>query len=243
MHSLPATLRLLFAGMLLMPLALLARFSDSLTPEQLASTGLKRLNDTQQASVNALVERELKLAQQGDVRGFARSFCDRRSRGELEATGLLGLREEERAFLDSIVAERLAECSQPPTAAASAAQQGVAFPKNRSALEVHGSVSFMVGSNFKGGSFYGGAFETTLSDRSGRMSLTIGYSELHGKGMPLCGLSPYDDYPFGYYPYSYTPLSRYPYRYRTNSLMYPGYRRDLSAALLLRSEPPETTDE
>jgi len=239
MHSLPATLRLLFAGMLLMPLALLARFSDSLTPEQLGSTGLKRLNDTQLASVNALVDRELKLAQQGDARSFAKSFCERRSRGELEATGLLSLGEDERAFLDSLISDRIAQTVQPAASGGTASQgQGVAFPKNRSALEVHGSVSFVVGSNFKGGSFYGGAFETTMSDRSGRMSLTIAYSELHGKGMPLCGAYPYD-YPYGPYPYG----GYYPYATSPGSLLRPGYRRDVSASLLLRSEPDRTEEE
>jgi hypothetical protein len=232
MQLLPASLRLLFAGMLLVPLAVLAKFSDSLTPEQLSSTGLKRLSDTQIASVNALVDRELGLAQQGAVRGFAKSFCERRSRGELEATGLLSLAEDERAFLDGIVAERIAQTSQPVAQGTTTHGQGVAFPKNRSALEVHGSVTFMVGSNFKGGSFYGGAFETTMSDRSGRMSLTLGYSELHGKGMPLCGAYPYD-YPYGYYSYANSP----------GSLLRPSYRRDLSASLLLRSEPDRSDEE
>lgn len=238
MQLLPASLRLLIAGMLLLPLAVLARFSDTLTQEQRVFTGLKRLNDTQLASINALVEREIKLATQGDVRGFAKSFCERRNSGELEATGLLGLREEEKAQLDGLIAERLAECSQPGPQAVSNPGKGVSFPRNRSALEVHGSVSFMVGSNFKGGYVYGGAFETTLSDRSGRMSLTLGYSELHGKGMPLWGVYPCA-YPYGRYPYG----GYYPYEYGPDSLLRPGYSRDFSASLLLRSKAPDTDDE
>jgi len=238
MQFLPASLRLLFAGMLLLPLAVLARFSDTLTPEQINATGLKRLNDTQLASVNALVDRELKLATQGEVRGFAKSFCERRSRGELEATGLLNLREEEKAMLDSVIADRLSESVHPSPQASNEPGRGVAFPKNRSALEVHGSVSFIVGSNFKGGSFYGGAFETTLSDRSGRMSLTLGYSELHGKGMPLWNAYPCG-YPYGSYPYG----TYYPYSYGPGSLLRPGYTRDFSASLLLRSETPDLSDD
>jgi len=198
----------LAGALLLAPAIACARLSDSIDDAQRAACGLTRLSADQVACVDAIVDRELRLAKQGNTKAFAKSFTTRRTDSENAATGLPALSPAERQALDDLVAGRLAALRDPAPsgkthATAGTAPDSIAFAPRK--LEVHGTASVWVGSDFRGGSMYGGSLVTTLSDPSGKWALTLGYAHSRGNGM---------------YPYSPYMLDPWDYGY--------GYRRGWS---------------
>ena len=185
--------RVFLFGILMLPSALVAGFSESLQSEQSAAMGLSQLSPAQVAVIDALIQKEATLARQGNVRGFAHTFTQRRSEQELASSGLNALTEKQKAALDGLVAERIADQSTSLFLESTKPTAYVALSKDWRPLEVHGSVSLFVGADSRGGSFYGGSMETTVTDRSGHFTLGFGYSQVRGKG--LCPMySSLDDY-------------------------------------------------
>lgn len=175
---------------------LFARFTESLDNDQWVKSGLARLSSDQVACIDAIVQREIKAAKDGNTKAFRGEFSTRRTDTESQVTGLDDLFPEEVALLNTLVATRIAESCAPQstvsTEIGTASVSTVETEKKR--LEVHGEVSVFVGSNFKGGSMYGGSFLTTLSDPDGKYEITIGYSEVRSKGMGCFGwTSGWDD--------------------------------------------------
>lgn len=181
-----------------------AEFTEKLTAEQKKAIGFDKLSQTQVEKLNNLVDRELALAHQGDVRGFAGAFSQRRSLPERAKAGIDKLNADERTSLDALVAAELANRPVRPTPTqtiqAAGAVRGIG-PKPI----IHGSVSFVVGTSGGGRNFYGGTVEVEQTDPVKGYSIAIAYSEFHGKGMfwPYwCG--PYDG-PYGVGGWGYYP--------------------------------------
>jgi len=167
-------------------------FSATLPEAQQQAAGLTRLTPEQIATLNNLVQRELILAKQGDSRGFAGEFSQRRSAPERAKAGIDKLTPEERQRLDAAVATAIA--NQPRTTATpvsslqstSASVQAVGPHP-----EIHGSVTFVAGTSGGGRNFYGSEFEVEQYDPVHHLGIAFSYSELHGKGL-------YDPCGYGY---------------------------------------------
>ena len=239
--------RLLFFSALLLPAVALARFSGDLSADERIQCGLQKLDDTQLACVDALVQRELLLAKQGRTKGFAKTFSQRRTDMEIKATGLSLLTEEEKTGIDTRVAAKLA-LTPIPAAPLAMGSDAVTIDVKKKGLEVHGSVSLMVGGNSNGGSFYGGAMETTLSDRARGLDLTVGYSEIHSKGMGRWGRygygygNGYGAYgygfgSFGYHSWDDDLLGSSPYRYSGTTSLLPDSTRLNEPGAFVRKQP------
>lgn len=158
-------------------------FSATLSAEDQKSTGVTHLTPEQISTLNVLVKRELILAKQGNVVNFAGEFSQRRSAPERAKAGIDKLTPDERSRLDATVARALAtqpreHISTLTPVTSSAAVQGIG-PKPI----VHGSVTFVAGTSGGGNNFYGGGFEVEQIDPVHGYSISIGYSELHGKGL------------------------------------------------------------
>lgn len=94
-------------------------FTAHLTPEEWTAAGLEKLSAEQRTALDALVAKEMKLARQGNVRGFAGTFISRRSEEERVAAGLGILTTSEKYQLDRLVSRALATTpAQPPMAIA-----------------------------------------------------------------------------------------------------------------------------
>jgi hypothetical protein len=184
-------------------------FASRLSDEERRASGVAKLTDEQVATLNNLVEREVRLARQGNVPAFASEFSLRRSAPERAKAGIDKLTPDERAKLDSLVAAAIAarpvEAVLETPRSHAEAVRGVA-PKPI----VHGHVSFTVGTAGNGRNFYGGSVYVEQTDPQKGYSIGVGYSEYRGKGLWL-----WDDYdyygPYGYrygYPYYHGPYLR-----------------------------------
>jgi hypothetical protein len=157
-------------------------FSATLTAENRSASGLAHLNPTQISALDAFVQREVKLARDGDVIAFAGGFSQRRSAAERTAAGIDQLTPKERETLDSLVAREIAVRPQsssgllPPTSSSVHVQTTTVKP------EIHGSVTLGYGWGSGGSSLYGGEMNLNYTDPSGKTTTSFTYAELHGKG-------------------------------------------------------------
>lgn len=166
-------------------------FLVTLSLEQQAAAGLTRLNAEEQTALNTLVARELMLARQGNVRGFAGTFISRRKPAEMTQAGLDRLTPEEQARLNAYVATALASAPMRPEPKPLTKKDVT----SGSRLQVHGRVSFAYGWGSGGRSFRGGSVYTDIYDPETGLSLGIGLSATSGNGWwPYC----YDDDYYGY---------------------------------------------
>ena len=155
------------------------RFSQSLQAEEKTASGVQHLTAAQIGALDSAVEREVKLATQGDVVAFSGTFSDRRTENDRAAMGITTLTAAERRQLDECVARAIANHPKAVTTAV--------IPPSRGGVEtyspgpiVHGSVTFAYLWNSQGGSAYGGAIDIVQTDPAGRYTLGISYSELRG---------------------------------------------------------------
>jgi hypothetical protein len=168
-----------------------SRFSETLNPPDWAAAGLAHLSVDQMAVLDALVQRDIAAARQGDVVAFARSFTERRTVDEAKAAGLDRLNDAERARLNAtiadVIAHRPAVAFVPYIAPKGTAREVKTAPRP---WEVHGEVSMFVGGGSGGRSWYGGSFDTWATDPSHHVTVGVGYSEVHGKGLRGCDRDP-----------------------------------------------------
>ncbi len=162
-------------------------FSQILSPAERVATGFSRLTPPQAKALDALIERDIDSARQGDVVAFAKSFTQRRTAEERQRAGIDQLTDTERAQLDRLVATVLAR--RPvvpfvPNRFTPAGQDGVTLIKPKP--EVHGEVSLFYGAGSGGRSWYGGAFDATVTDPSHKFTLGVGLSEVHSRGGRGC---------------------------------------------------------
>jgi hypothetical protein len=174
-------------------------FSTMLTETEQQATGLTHLTADQRATLDNLVQREVRLAAQGNVTAFAGEFSKRRSAPEMAKAGIDKLTPDERSRLDAKVAAVIA--NRPQTLVAGPSRMGSVYVSTiQPKPEIHGEVSFTYGMASGGRSFYGGSVVVEQSDPSKGYTITVGYSEYRGKGMSFCR-----DFGAGYrwgYPYS-----------------------------------------
>ncbi len=154
-------------------------FSHGLSAHDQDAAGLKKLEPAQRAELDRLIERELALAREGNVRAFAGSFSRRRSDAERAAAGLGLLTPMEIALIDAHVAQRLA---RPVFMAWSPRARRTAEAETVSAKpEIHGSVSIFYGTG-GGASYRGASMDMTYHDPARNLTVTVGVSRIDGKG-------------------------------------------------------------
>jgi len=178
---------LIAASLILVGSAAGAGFSDSLTPQEKAASGLVRLTPAQASKLDALVARDEVLAREGAVTGFSTSFTQRRTGKERLEAGLEGLSASQRARLDSLVAFAIADPAPVvPVYEPRPAPPAASFSSPPLKPEVHGDISLTVGGG-KGVSFFGSDLDINITDPLGRYSISIGISEYRGKGLSFPG--------------------------------------------------------
>ncbi len=183
------------------------RFSSTLSPTEPTQSVMTRLSSDQLAVVDALVRKDLVIAEADPTPTVPRAsqFSQRISADERRAAGFALLSETEIAQLDASV-ERFVH----PTVSASFTEQSgkttnLTSVMLRRAPEIHGSVTLMVAGGSGGYSAYGGAINLSYYDPVRRFTIEVGYSEIRSKGG-------YGGYCNGLYPYSYRrPDSLLPY--------------------------------
>jgi hypothetical protein len=161
-------------------------FTRTLSAGERAAIGAGQLSPAQLARLDGLVDRDIRLARDGEVGGFASTFTQRLTARERSAVGVDRLTAAQVARLDALVARAIATPPPPeaefawqprPAAPASAA----VVPTKPPGLEVHGDVSLTVGGG-SGGSFYGTALDLLLTDPNGKYTIALGFSTWHGSG-------------------------------------------------------------
>lgn len=181
-----------------------ATFIAKLSPTDRAAIGVAKLDPVETSELNKLVQRDLDMARQGNVVGFAKTFTERLTPLERDRSGVSLLTAAECSKLDSVVAAAMA--AHPAALGVStvnavqpAPLKGIGFGPMRP--QIHGDVTVFYGQGGHGSSWYGGAFDTRVSDPKGRFTLSIGVSQTTGRGpwAPLgygCGYG--DGYGYGY---------------------------------------------
>jgi hypothetical protein len=173
-------------------------FTRTLSADERVAIGADQLSPAQLARLDGFVERDIRLARDGDVGGFAHTFTQRLTAGERAAAGLGQLTAAQRARLDAFVARAIAtppppdaEFTYQPRPAAPAAPASAAVVSTKPpGLEVHGDVSFTVGGG-SGGSFYGTALDLFLTDPNGKYTIALGFSTWHASGRNRGGAWPW----------------------------------------------------
>jgi hypothetical protein len=196
--------------------AMEGRFSQSLSSDEVAATGLARLSSDQQAALDALVRRDLALAANTpSTESRPARFSARLSADERRVTGLTRLNTAELAQVDAFVKRFSAPPAPPSSSPSSAVSTAGATDSSlvkvtswRRKPEIHGMMSLMYGVGSHGYSERGGAMVLTYDDPNRNFSVAFGYSELHTTGDFLrCGYG-YDNW--GYYDRGFDPF--FPYR-------------------------------
>lgn len=122
-----------------------AGFLDNLTDEERSAVGVAKLSREQRDALDRMAAKEVRLARQGDVRGFAGTFISRRSDEERVAAGLSQLTTSEKYQLDRLVARALAVLpAQPPLVLTRPAGESD-FVTTVSPWETHGFIQLEYG--------------------------------------------------------------------------------------------------
>lgn len=196
--KLAGTCRGLLCGLFFaaLPLAAFAdtatTFTVTLTEENKTATGLNRLTEPQLASLDAQIAQEISVARQGKTPAFSTSFTRRRSPQQRKEAGLDQLMTPELKRLDELVAAAVADTAKPVATGPIIATPATTTPASPSdwvevtprKMEVHGEVTlaYMWGSGGRSG--YGAELATTMTDPSGKFSVTFIVSQFQftGKG-------------------------------------------------------------
>lgn len=156
-------------------------FTESLASEEQSSAGLAKLSSSQIEELNRQITKELKLARQGDVRGFSTTFSQRRTAEQREAAGLDLLTDAELKSLDDVIARTMSRPSLPGTVARVTSIDTI--ETTRIKPEVHGAVSMTYGMASGGRSFYGGSMAMSVEDPKTGLSAAIQISQYRGDGL------------------------------------------------------------
>jgi hypothetical protein len=164
------------------------RFSQAVPTDERKSTGLARLNSDQIGALDALVRRDTlaRGSTQADPQAPA-TFSQRLTADERRVAGIDTLTAEERAKLDAAV-ERLQSAAlartllAPPVYVSRSRAPVESETRKKKESEIHGS--FTLGYSWGSGGYSAktGAMEINWTDPSGKVNISIGYSETHVKG-------------------------------------------------------------
>jgi hypothetical protein len=166
-------------------------FIATLSTADQQAAGLTRLSAEQQLALNTQIAREVSLARQGGVSGFAGTFSSRRPPAERAASGLDQLAPEELAVLDRAVASALAAAPVPIT---SVRRMREAEFERQKRYETHGEVSFVYGFGSDDRRLIGGSVYTEVHDRQTGVTLGVGVSRYDSKGFGWGYDDPFCDY-------------------------------------------------
>jgi hypothetical protein len=177
-------------------------FTAQISAPDRSATGIWRLSAAEVSSLDALVQRDIDAARAGRTVAFAKTFIERRTPEERQLAGINHLTTPERDRLNVLVASAIAnrpgvtEIVEHPAAASATAPTIEHLASYRRSPEIHGEVSVFVGAGSGGRSWYGGSFETEITDPSHHLTVAVGVSEIKGRGLRPC----YGD-PFYYDPF------------------------------------------
>jgi len=200
-----------------------AGFILTLSTQEQLDAGLGKLNAEQQVALNTLVAREVALARENGLTGFAGTFLSRPTDEEKARAGLDRLTDAERKRLDELVATALSARVAGPRSRPRLKDSDINGPARKT--EVHGSVSVGYGWG-RGGEVRTGSVYVHTYDPDSGIGIGIGVSTINGNG--LWGWPGYYD-SFSGYPYDYryySPAYRYPIVIRDG--FGPGSRMGLS---------------
>jgi hypothetical protein len=157
-------------------------FVATLSAEDKNTIGLATLSGEQQAALDEQVQRDIKLARQGNVVGFAKTFSLRRTPEQARAIGLSQLPQPGIDLLDKRIAYAIAH--RPPASftydsGASKPVPETSVKVTRPPLEIHGQFSVVYGQS-SGDSFYGGDFDVSVYDPVSRITIMVGASSYRG---------------------------------------------------------------
>ncbi|MBL9193428.1 MAG: hypothetical protein JNJ82_13825 [Opitutaceae bacterium] len=156
-------------------------FTDTLLTVERDAIGLAKLAPDEINALNDQVEREVKLARQGNIKGFAVPFTQRRKPTQRTAAGLSRLNEPELRALDEAISKTVAlPTIIVPSSSMRPRRDGVVDTAPLKP-KVHGEVSFTVGMGSGGSSFYGGSMTVVHEDPRG-FTAAIQISQYRGKG-------------------------------------------------------------
>ena len=159
-----------------------AGFLTGLTTEERGAVGLEKLSVEQQAALDALVVKEVRLAREGDVRGFAGTFTSRRSETERVAAGLGMLTTSEKYQLDRQVSRSLATLPPgAPVAIARAPRESELVVKPFK-WETHGFVQLEYGFGSGGRDYRAATLAVTQENPRTGTAFTFAYSVIEGDG-------------------------------------------------------------
>lgn len=161
-----------------------ARFSQTLSPANWVGAGFIHLSTPQAQVLDTLIQRDIDSARQGDAVAFSKSFTERLTADERERAGIDRLTEPEKARLNAIVAEAIAN---RPTATltherAVAAPEPVNVPVEKPHFTVHGDVSLFMGGGSHGRSWYGAGFDVFVTDPTNTLTVGVGATEIRERG-------------------------------------------------------------
>ena len=165
------------------PPALPTGFAARLTPDERAGAGLEKLTAEQRTALDAQVAKEVRLARQGDVQGFAGTFISRRTDEERTAAGLATLTTSEKYQLDRLVSRALAaRPAQPPMAITRPASEGELLLKTKSDWETHGFVQFEYGFGSGDREYKAGTVAVEQVNVKTGTAFTFAYTVVEGDG-------------------------------------------------------------
>ena len=179
------------------------RFFAGLSLEERAAVGLEKLSPEQKTALDALVVKEMKLARQGDVRGFTGTFTSRRSETERASAGLAALTTSDQYQLDRVVSRALA--TLPPGAPVALTRA----PRERELVvtpfkwETHGFVQLEYGFGSGGRDYRAATVAVTQENPRTGTAITFAYTVAEGDGL-WCGRGyGFDGYHYGYRDYGW----------------------------------------
>jgi hypothetical protein len=162
----------------------LTRFSQVLTAEQRAATGLDQLTSDQLAVLDALVRRDDAYAVPSTAaHPRPARFSQRLNADERRNAGLARLSAEELARLDALVEQRVPVHLPVVAPAFGATTPTVEVERVRP--QIHGEVTLGMGWGSGGYSEMGGSMVVDYSDPAHGLDVLMGYSEVHTKGSYL----------------------------------------------------------
>jgi hypothetical protein len=157
-----------------------AGFFSSLSAQEGQAMGIGKLSAEQRDALETLASKELRLARQGDVRGFAGTFTSRRTEEERVAAGLARLTTAEKYQLDRLVARALAvQPAQAPVMITRASSDSVQL-REVSPWETHGLVQLEYGFGSGDREYKAGTIAVTRENVRTGTALTFAYTVAEG---------------------------------------------------------------
>jgi hypothetical protein len=184
--------RILLLAALLLAAALAAtsraadftRFSQVLTAEQRAATGLDQFTSDQLAVLDALVRHDDAYAVPSTAEHPRPArFSQRLNADERRNAGLTRLSADQLARLDALVEQRVP--LRGPFVAPAAGATTPTVETERVRPQIHGEVTLGMGWGSGGYSEMGGSMVVDYSDPAHGLDVLMGYSEVHTKGSYL----------------------------------------------------------